>query len=172
MHISWEVKHDSDSGSWFWKNLVFLFLSSSNREGEAERWDWSNETAWSQPPFRSRKHAGHILPSFLLIRAALSLTMAARFHVSEAGTQTQTHQQRLSLCRSFDWGDLFGEKSCYRSVHVQNNPDDSLGGQNVSTWNSFIRNQPVSITHFSNKLMDGCVLAFLSINIITFSVLW
>lgn len=45
----------------------FFFLSSSSEErdrerngGKRERGDWSNETAWSQPPFRSHKHPRQI----------------------------------------------------------------------------------------------------------------
>lgn len=59
--------------AWHWyQQLVFkklqyffFFLSSSSEErdrdrngGKRERWDWSNETLWSQPPFRSHKHPG------------------------------------------------------------------------------------------------------------------
>lgn len=61
--------------AWHWyQQLVFkklqyffFFLSSSSEErdrerngGKRERWDWSNETLWSQPPFRSHKHPRQI----------------------------------------------------------------------------------------------------------------
>ena len=64
----------------FYFFFFFFFLSWAAVAVERDKrgrvsGDWSNETAWSQPPFRSRKHPGRIFPSFLLIRTALFFSL-------------------------------------------------------------------------------------------------
>lgn len=93
-------------------------------EKEEQSSGWFNETAWSQPPFRSSVHRGHIFPSFLLIRTPFFSLWLPAFMFQKGRTPWQTCVDRSfcsvdDLCAKVLFEREIFRVSCYRSVHVQ-----------------------------------------------------